>query len=68
MKCNCEKEKIDLKRLNPDIEGDASEVIEEEKQEIIEDDKLADIKFYKFDVDRVKDMSALRTGEEFIKK
>lgn len=62
------KEKIDLERLNPDVEGDAGEVIEEEIQEIIEDDKLADIKFYKFDVDRVKDMSALRPGEEFIKK
>ncbi|MHA4990409.1 DUF1971 domain-containing protein [Cetobacterium somerae] len=46
MKCNCEKEKTELKRLNPDIEGDASEVIEEEIQEKIEDDKLADVKLY----------------------
>lgn len=46
MKCNCEKEKTDLKRLNPDIEGDASEVIEEEIQEIIDNEKLADEKLY----------------------
>ena len=46
MKCNCEKEKTDLKRLNPDIEGDASEVIEEEIQDIIDDEKLAGEKLY----------------------
>ena len=44
MKCNCKKET--LKRLNPDIEGDASEIIQEEIQEVIEDDLLEDIKIY----------------------
>ena len=45
MKCNCEGKET-LKRLNPDIEGDASEVIEEEIQETIEDDFIENIKVY----------------------
>lgn len=44
MKNNYDNESF--KRLNPDIEGDASEVIEAEIEEIIERDSFDDIKLY----------------------
>ena len=46
MKCNCEREEKKIESLNPDIEGDASEVIEEEIQEAIEDELLENIKIF----------------------
>lgn len=46
MKCNCEREEKKFESLNPDIEGDASEVIEEEIQEAIEDELLENIKIF----------------------